>query len=70
MQYSDIQNPKIKTIIDNLKHQPFSVMVDIQQAFDESWIEPQFIEDATANMENLLDNINEMIKELKAAGEV
>jgi len=68
MEYSDIENPKIKAVIDGLKHQAYTVMTDIQQAFDEAGNETEFIEDALANMNNLKGEIEGTIQELKEAG--
>ena len=70
MNYKDIENPKIKAVLDGLKYQSYSVMIDVQQAFDEAGNETEFIEDAMANMENMLNEILEIKDQIKKAGEV
>lgn len=70
MNYKDIENPKIKAVIDGLKYQSYSVMIDVQQAFDEAGNETEFIEDAMANMENMLNEILEIKDQIQKAGEV
>lgn len=69
MQYSQIQNPKIKAIIDNLKHQSYTIMTDILQALEEAGNESEFIEDAQANMDNLHTEVSEINNQLRQAGE-
>ena len=69
MEYSDIGNPQIKAIIDNLKHQSHTVMTDIQQALEEAETEAEFIEDAMANMDNLHNEILEINNQIRQAGE-
>lgn len=69
MQYSDIENPKIKAIIDNLKHQLHTVMTDILQALEEASNESEFIEDAMANMDNLHTEVLEINNQIRQAGE-
>ena len=69
MNYSDIQNPKIKTIIDNLKHQSHTVMCDLQDALDKSTSEDDFIELAIAEMDNLHTEIFELTNQIRQAGE-
>ena len=69
MQYSDIENPKIKAIIDNLKHQSHTVMTDILQALEEASNESEFIEDAMANMDNLHTEVLEINNQIRQAGE-
>lgn len=69
MEYSQIQNPKIKAIIDNLKHQSYSVRTDVHQAFDLAGNEAEFIEDAIIDLDNLQGEIKGMIQGLKEAGE-
>ncbi|MBC2746209.1 MAG: hypothetical protein HF975_04235 [ANME-2 cluster archaeon] len=69
MNYADIRNPHIKAIIDNLKHQSYSVMSDVQQALDEASNESEFIEDAMINLENLQIEINEIYNQIRKAGE-
>jgi hypothetical protein len=68
MMYSEILNPKLKAVIDGLKYNTYSVMVDIQQALYEAGNESEFIEDAIASMNNLRDEIEGLTRELRLAG--
>lgn len=69
MNYSDIKNPKIKTIIDNLKHQSHTVMCDLQDALESATNEENFIELAIAEMDNLHTEIFELTNQIRQAGE-
>jgi archaellum component FlaC len=70
MDYSDIQNPKIKEIVDSLKHYSSTIENDVKQALDEAQNEDEFIEGAKSFLEGLHEEVESLFHELTQASEI
>ncbi len=70
MHYNDIKNknPKIKAILNALKHYSATIQADVQQAFDEAENESQFIEYAQHALTQISSELAALEYELKIAG--